>query len=379
MKKKLLCVIISAVFIASVTGCNKKQTESDVVSETTEASIETTIEETETSDVAETDTTIEETETTEETTEETTTTTTEKKTYPAYNKRNDVLYQGSFGREGHLCLNPKVSPYYNDKDARKVNFGDPFIAIDFTYDNCGGVWLKTTKNDWVLDAEGWSRYFNLIDYMKYEYDMNRDNCYFTYDVDHDGSLEWFLQEGDARSNSFYYVFSPTADFPYCAGTIVHGILYETDDGELVLQDCYSGGETLYRITYKNGIIDAKMIYDRTVDSYSTPGTEIKGYTYDYFFDGRIPRIAGDYPPFHDFELEEETEYFDDSYYDDYDDNYDDYEDDYSDYTEEPEDDDWTDWETPNVWCPECGYGMFITGIGDEGIDCPDCGANYFPE
>ncbi len=36
-------------------------------------------------------------------------------------------------------------------------------------------------------------------------------------------------------------------------------------------------------------------------------------------------------------------------------------------------------ETPNVWCPYCGYGFFTTGVGSNGIDCPSCGENYMPE
>ena len=35
-------------------------------------------------------------------------------------------------------------------------------------------------------------------------------------------------------------------------------------------------------------------------------------------------------------------------------------------------------ETPNVWCPECGYGFFITGVGTEGFSCPSCGHNWLP-
>lgn len=37
-----------------------------------------------------------------------------------------------------------------------------------------------------------------------------------------------------------------------------------------------------------------------------------------------------------------------------------------------------DEETPNVWCPYCGYGFFTTGVGSNGIDCPSCGENYMP-
>lgn len=35
-------------------------------------------------------------------------------------------------------------------------------------------------------------------------------------------------------------------------------------------------------------------------------------------------------------------------------------------------------ETPNVWCPECGHGFFVTGVGLEGLNCPNCGANFMP-
>ena len=35
-------------------------------------------------------------------------------------------------------------------------------------------------------------------------------------------------------------------------------------------------------------------------------------------------------------------------------------------------------ETPNVWCPNCGYGFFTTGVGTEGFTCPNCGHNWLP-
>lgn len=36
-------------------------------------------------------------------------------------------------------------------------------------------------------------------------------------------------------------------------------------------------------------------------------------------------------------------------------------------------------EEPNVWCPECGEGFFTTGIGTDGLTCPNCGYNWFPD
>lgn len=35
-------------------------------------------------------------------------------------------------------------------------------------------------------------------------------------------------------------------------------------------------------------------------------------------------------------------------------------------------------DTPNVYCPSCGYGWFTTGVGDEGFVCPSCGYNWYP-
>ena len=32
----------------------------------------------------------------------------------------------------------------------------------------------------------------------------------------------------------------------------------------------------------------------------------------------------------------------------------------------------------NVWCPACGQGYFITGIGNDGLDCSVCGCNWIP-
>lgn len=35
-------------------------------------------------------------------------------------------------------------------------------------------------------------------------------------------------------------------------------------------------------------------------------------------------------------------------------------------------------ETPNVWCPNCSYGFFTSGVGTEGFNCPACGHNWMP-
>ena len=42
------------------------------------------------------------------------------------------------------------------------------------------------------------------------------------------------------------------------------------------------------------------------------------------------------------------------------------------------DDSFYEEETPNVWCPNCGYGFFTTGVGTEGFICPNCGHNWLP-
>ena len=33
---------------------------------------------------------------------------------------------------------------------------------------------------------------------------------------------------------------------------------------------------------------------------------------------------------------------------------------------------------PNVYCPNCGYGFFTTGVGTDGFFCPECGNNWLP-
>ncbi len=33
---------------------------------------------------------------------------------------------------------------------------------------------------------------------------------------------------------------------------------------------------------------------------------------------------------------------------------------------------------PNVYCPNCGYGFFTTGVGTDGFFCPECGHNWLP-
>lgn len=33
---------------------------------------------------------------------------------------------------------------------------------------------------------------------------------------------------------------------------------------------------------------------------------------------------------------------------------------------------------PNVWCPDCGTGYFVTGVGNDGIYCKVCQKNFMP-
>lgn len=42
------------------------------------------------------------------------------------------------------------------------------------------------------------------------------------------------------------------------------------------------------------------------------------------------------------------------------------------------DDSFYEEETPNVWCPNCGYGFFTTGVGTDGLNCPACGHDWMP-
>lgn len=35
-------------------------------------------------------------------------------------------------------------------------------------------------------------------------------------------------------------------------------------------------------------------------------------------------------------------------------------------------------EPPNVWCLNCGYGFHVTGVGNDGLTCPQCGQNWMP-
>lgn len=32
----------------------------------------------------------------------------------------------------------------------------------------------------------------------------------------------------------------------------------------------------------------------------------------------------------------------------------------------------------HIWCPNCGYDFFTTGLGTEGFICPECGHNWYP-
>lgn len=301
--------------------------------------------------------------TAEETTVETTTT-------KSYNRYSDRTYTMSVLVQG-LIENPTYpvysEPNYNSTILRYS--GDRSRVGDLIIDGYGNFWFPLEDGSgYVTENTTMSSYLWACQIVRQEYWKDYNRYYYHYDMDGDGTEEWIFDIKDyygARKLEIYTTESDNFFFTYC-GELTLGTLYTDPDGVLYNKLENSGVAAIQKITLSGVALNVTEVselpstaaelrgyiyYDLLGPNYTDPGDAgsktIDGSTGQAVNEN--PAYAGQNPEYVEVQTDPpQVEY------------------------EIP------DFDSPNVWCPYCGYGFFTSGIGAEGLDCPLCGQNFMP-
>lgn len=254
-------------------------------------------------------------------------------------------------------INIYSSPYSDHTVIGALVPSETFRVDSYYVDDNDKVWFRLNgDNGWIDGYDDFScpylEYFNLIEWS--------DDLLFThFDIDKDGTDEWIFQTGTCMADMTYEVY--TADSA-CGikylGTIPNGALCEDEKGQLITAYGHMGWEAAYIVTMKANVLSLQLLFEHdNVIEYTTPGTVVESWTrQDVFGSSTSTDYSYDtYAYGSDGVLSDGRGNESDEY-----------------------DDDYIDEETPNVFCPNCGYGYFETGVGTEGFTCPSCGYNWLP-
>lgn len=345
MTKRILAMLATSAAMLSFVGCGGNAPGAS--QEATEATMEETSEETTEETAEATKETAAETTTIPKihagiSTSSTTTVSTDKET-----KKKSSLRIASKSTDktyiGFAFLHSADIPYYKEPDPNSevVSYGksrENVIVSDYMYDDYGFYYFMVPKYN------GWSDAIScpLYNYLDVAFDISSryggTNSYTVYDIDGDGTNEWIFQIGKYAYQYQYRVYSVKGSNTYgeLIGTIPYGSLYADENGNLITQVEKMGYESAYQVEYHNGALNVKLLYEKSgLEEYTKAGETVPIYEVYSLID---------------------SSHYHQSKYNEYD----------------LQDEEWD--ESPNVFCPKCGHGEFITGVGTEGIKCPECGA-----
>ena len=121
-----------------------------------------------------------------------------------------------------------------------------------------------------------------VDYMKILYDTyimysEYNECYF-FDINKDGTTELIVQNGTCEANYQYDIYTAKNNSAVYVDTISagHSGLFESDNGDLIIQYAQMGYEAVSSISMENGKITITELYSKsTVVDYSNPGTPLE--------------------------------------------------------------------------------------------------------
>lgn len=360
--KNLMSFIIASIITITMVGCNRSKSTSDgtpIETEITSDSTEVT--------TTKTETTTSNTGTTASSSSETTTTTTattqikKKSALRVTDKSKDLTYRGEgFCMNGYYRFHEE--PDMHSEIIEEVQNGEVLVT-DYRYDESGDVWFK------VSGHKGWSNEVScpIYNYLKVAFDIcykyNGTNLYAVYDIDNDGTAEWIFQYGKSASQYVYKVYSVVQNLHYAdeIGTIPYGALYVDSKGNLITKVEKMGHESAYQVEYHNGSLNYELIFENSgLDEYTNPGEVVPTNSVYSLVDSSkyYHRSSNGHNMNNIIECENCGEYYDSSEYD------------YCPYCFYDWEPDETDY---NLFCDNCGYKGFTTGVGVEGIICPDCG------
>lgn len=143
-------------------------------------------------------------------------------------------------------------------------------------------WFYIKKGNLIGYVSGDYLKCAFVDYMKILYDTyimysEYNECYF-FDINKDGTTELIVQNGTCEANYQYDIYTAKNNSAVYVDTISagHSGLFESDNGDLIIQYAQMGYEAVSSISMENGKIAITELYSKsTVVDYSNPGTPLE--------------------------------------------------------------------------------------------------------
>lgn len=350
----------------AIVGCGKQEPTSSEDSEDTAAT--TTI-----SSTTSTTTITSTTSATKTTTNTTTvvTTTAEAPVVRNYNRNSDRTYDMSVYVQG-IIDNPTYPVYAEPNyDSAVLRYtGDKNRVGDFIIDGYGNFWYPLEDGSgYVVEYPIMCAYRQVCETFRNEYPKEHSFGYYRYDINNDGTEEWIFGKGDTSADQRYEVQTVEPNnfyFTYC-GDLLLGKLYVDSQGNL-----YDKFEKMRYTTIHKVELNGANLVTTEVSQLPNGATALTEYSYydtlganytDPYMNNAKSIDASTGKSIHENPAysSPEPEYVEP-------------------ITEAPtpSSDPPFNEDEPNVWCPDCGYGFFTTGVGANGLDCPNCGKNFMP-
>lgn len=143
-------------------------------------------------------------------------------------------------------------------------------------------WFYIKKGNLIGYVSGDYLKCAFVDYMKILYDTyimysEYNECYF-FDINKDGTTELIVQNGTCEADYQYDIYTAKNNSAVYVDTISagHSGLFESDNGDLIIQYAQMGYEAVSSISMENGKIAITELYSKsTVVDYSNPGTPLE--------------------------------------------------------------------------------------------------------
>lgn len=143
-------------------------------------------------------------------------------------------------------------------------------------------WFYIKKGNLIGYVSGDYLKCAFVNYMKILYDTyimysEYNECYF-FDINKDGTTELIVQNGTCEADYQYDIYTAKNNSAVYVDTISagHSGLFESDNGDLIIQYAQMGYEAVSSISMENGKITITELYSKsTVVDYSNPGTPLE--------------------------------------------------------------------------------------------------------
>lgn len=178
-------------------------------------------------------------------------------------------------------LNMRTSP--NGEIINKLEDDTSVIIEDYCYCDTD-VWLYVYAPS--IDQRGYvsAAYISspCTDFMYKAMSVTNDNGYCNtmafFDIDKNGTSEFIIKKGQFKTNCVYEIYTSKNGRGEYLGSIsaVNAVLYKSNNGSLVIQVAFMGGECVSSIDIINDeIIQTELYSNYMVQEYSNPGKTIE--------------------------------------------------------------------------------------------------------